>query len=180
MGQNRRETEELSMRTQNFETIMETYGEDVWNYLYIMTRSRELADDLSQETFIRAHRHLASYRGQASMKTWLLRIARNRWYSYRRLAFMRLVTLPGQLPESEAAESAEAEFLRSELTGELWATVLRLPLKYREILTLQAHYELTMEELSESLGITVSAAKTRLLRARRKAAESWEKERGEA
>lgn len=169
-----------SMKADGLETMMKTYGEGVWNYLYIMTRSRELADDLAQETFIRAYRHRGSYRGEASMKTWLLRIARNRWYSYRRLAFVRRVTLTGQTPEPGAADSAEEEFLRRELTSELWGVVLRLPLKYREILTLRAHYEMTMEELAEALGITVSAAKTRLLRARRKATELWEKERGES
>ncbi|NGZ76286.1 RNA polymerase sigma factor [Saccharibacillus alkalitolerans] len=169
-----------SMNADAFESVMETYGEDVWNYLYMMTRSRELADDLAQETFIRAYKYMHAYRGEASLKTWLLRIARNRWYSYRRLAFVRKVTLPGNVPETSASGSAEEEFLRAELTSDVWKIVLKLPLKYREILMLRAHYDMTMEELAGALGITVSAAKTRLQRARRKASELWEKERGEA
>lgn len=172
--------EVMSMSADTFESVMDTYGEDVWNFLYLLTRSRELADDLAQETFIRAYKHLDSYRGEASLKTWLLRIARNRWYSYRRLAFVRKVTLPGYIPETEAADSAEAAFLQKELTSDVWRIVLRLPLKYREILTLRAHYEMTMEELAGALGISVSAAKTRLQRARRKASELWEKEQSEA
>lgn len=167
-----------SMNADDLRSIMERYGEDVWNYLYVMTRKQDLADDLAQETFIRANRYLRSYRGEASMKTWLLRIARNRWYSYRRLAFVRLVALPGQLPEPHAGESAEEEFLRRELTSEVWRIVMRLPLKYREILILRAHYELSMEELAHALDISVSAAKTRLGRARKQASELWEKERG--
>ncbi|OWR31750.1 RNA polymerase subunit sigma-70 [Saccharibacillus sp. O23] len=170
----------LSMTADDLRSIMERYGEDVWNYLYVMTRKHDLADDLAQETFIRANRYLGSYRGEASMKTWLLRIARNRWYSYRRLAFVRKVTLPGRLPEPHTGESAEEEFLRRESTGEVWRVVMRLPLKYREILMLRAHYELSMEELAHALGISVSAAKTRLRRARKQASELWEKERGDA
>ncbi|WP_172256236.1 RNA polymerase sigma factor [Saccharibacillus deserti] len=172
--------DKVSMTADDLESIMDTYGEDVWNFLYIMTRSRELADDLAQETFIRAYKYLGTYRREASLKTWLLRIARNRWYSYRRLAFVRRVALPGYVPETDTAESAETEFLREELTSEVWAIVLKLPLKYREVLTLQAHYGMTMEELANALGITVSAAKTRLQRARSKASELWEKERSEA
>ncbi|OWA36031.1 hypothetical protein B9G55_09190 [Saccharibacillus sp. O16] len=169
--------ETAAMNEGDLRSIMERYGEDVWNYLYIMTRKHELADDLTQETFIRAHRHLGSYRGEASMKTWLLRIARNRWYSYRRLAFVRKVTLPGHLPEPQSWESAEETFLNDELASEVWRIVMRLPLKYREILMLRAHYELSMEELAHALNISLSAAKTRLQRARRQAAELWEKER---
>ncbi|MDO3410063.1 sigma-70 family RNA polymerase sigma factor [Saccharibacillus sp. CPCC 101409] len=170
----------VAMSAEAFVPVMEQYGEDVWNYLYMLTRSRELADDLAQETFIRAYRHLHSYRGEAAVKTWLLRIARNRWYSYRRLAFVRRVTLTDRLPETNASDSAEEEFLRAELTSEVWRTVLELPVKYREILMLRAHYEMSMEELAEALGITVSAAKSRLQRARRKAAELWGEERSEA
>ncbi len=175
MAQDMKDT--ASMDADDLRSIMERYGEEVWNYLYIMTRKKELADDLAQETFIRAHRHLGSYRGEASMKTWLLRIARNRWYSYRRLAFVRRVTLPGHLPEPQAADSAEEEFLRQELTSETWRIVMKLPPKHREILMLRAHYELSMEELAHALGISVSAAKTRLQRARKQASELWEKER---
>ncbi len=56
--------------------MMDTYGSDVWNYAYFLTRSREQANDISQEVFMKAYRNIGKYRGQSSLKTWLLTITR--------------------------------------------------------------------------------------------------------
>lgn len=57
--------------------MMEEYGSDVWNYAFFLTRSREQANDISQEVFLKAYKNVGKYRGQSSMKTWLLTITRN-------------------------------------------------------------------------------------------------------
>ncbi|MBT2291188.1 RNA polymerase sigma factor [Paenibacillus albidus] len=165
-----------SMNASALTTLMETYGEDVWNYAYFLARNRAVADDIAQETFIRAYKYLHSFRGEASVKTWLLQIARNRWYSYRSTAFVRRVTLKETVGLDLAVESAEEDFLRQSLSGEVWGLVLSLPRKYREVLILQAHYGLTMDELAQTLGVSLSAAKSRLRRARRQMNDLWEKE----
>lgn len=67
--------------------MMETYGRDVWNYAYFLTGSREQANDISQEVFLKAHRNIAKYRGSATLKTWLLTITRNTAFSWRRNSF---------------------------------------------------------------------------------------------
>lgn len=165
-----------TMDAGDLRTLMEIYGGDVWNYAYFLSRSRSAADDIAQETFIRAYKHMNTYRREAGVKTWLLRIARNRWLSYRSTAFMRRAALTEQ-PESGSAQSAEDDYLRRSLTDEVWGIVLELPRKYREALMLAAHYGLTMEEMAQTLGISVSAAKSRLRKARQLAGERWRKER---
>jgi len=165
-----------TMNTDALTRLMETYSEAVWNYAYFLSRSVAVADDVAQETFIRAYKHMNAFRGEASAKTWLLQIARNRWLTYRSTAFFRRVKLQEHTDLEGFSPSAEEAYMSESLTGEVWRIVLQLPGKYREVLMLAAHYGLSMEELAHTLGISPSAAKSRLLRARRKANEIWKKE----
>lgn len=77
------------IETFDIRDLMVRYGEDVRNYAYFLTRRHDWADDIAQEVFVKAYRNIGSFRGESSIKTWLLRIARNTAYSYRKLAFFR-------------------------------------------------------------------------------------------
>ncbi|WP_419885028.1 RNA polymerase sigma factor [Paenibacillus sp. B-A-8] len=69
--------------------MMEEYGSDVWNYAFFLSRSREQANDISQEVFLKAYKNVGKYRGQSSMKTWLLTITRNTAFSWSKNSFWR-------------------------------------------------------------------------------------------
>lgn len=84
------------LKTSDIRMLMESYGEDVWNYAYVITRNTHTADDVAQDVFIKAYQHIASFRGEASVKTWLLKITRNTALSYLRRAFLRRVVLIGE------------------------------------------------------------------------------------
>jgi len=97
--------------------LMESYGEDIWNYAYVITRNTHTADDVGQDVFIKAYEH--SFRGEASMETWLLKITRNAVLSYLKRAFFRRVVLLGEQSPGDGLEgmagnssspSAEAEY----------------------------------------------------------------------
>ena len=99
--------------------LMESYGEDIWNYAYVITRNTHTADDVAQDVFIKAYEHAASFRGEALMKTWLLKITRNTALSYLKRAFFRRVVLLGEQSPGDGLEgmtgnssspSAEAEY----------------------------------------------------------------------
>lgn len=77
-------------------SMMDVYGNDVWNYAYFLTKSAEQADELSQEVFIRAYSGVAHYRGECSLKTWLLTITRNTTFTYRKSKFF--VAVCGERP----------------------------------------------------------------------------------
>ncbi|UVI30820.1 RNA polymerase sigma factor [Paenibacillus spongiae] len=154
----------------DFRRVMEEYAEDVWHYAYFLTKKKEAADDLAQETFVKAFRRLDSFRGEASVRTWLMTIVRNTWYTHRRTAFVRKVVLVGFNSTKQAMPSAEADYMKRMQADHVWQIVLALPVKYREVLILQAHYELTMEEMANLLHLSVTAVKSRLRRARRMAA----------
>jgi RNA polymerase sigma-70 factor (ECF subfamily) len=149
--------------------LMEAYGEDVWCYAYFICKQRDLADDVAQEVFIKAFRHIGAFRGQCTVKTWLLKITRNTAYSYRRKSFFRKAVLMEFI--SGVRPSAEKEFLDQHLTDEIWGIVLQLPVPYREVLLLHAMHGLSMEEIANALGIPEGTVKSRISRGRRKAVQ---------
>jgi RNA polymerase sigma-70 factor (ECF subfamily) len=147
---------------------MEAYGKDVWNFAFSMTRKWEVADDISQEVFIKAYKNLHHFRHDSSVKTWLLSITRNSVLDYRRSAFIRKVSLVDRLIEGADLRSAEREAIDKLAVNEMWKQVLELPHKYREAVILYAHYQMSMKEMSDVLGVSEGTVKSRLFHARKK------------
>ncbi|MFC3801740.1 sigma factor [Cohnella sp. GCM10012308] len=57
--------------------LMRLYGSEVWNLAFVLTKRRDLADDVSQDVFFAAYRKIDTFRGASSVRTWLLSITRN-------------------------------------------------------------------------------------------------------
>jgi RNA polymerase sigma-70 factor (ECF subfamily) len=151
------------------EDLMLAYGEDVWNYAFFLTKQTELSDDITQDVFVRVYERLYSYRGEASVKTWMLTITRNLVRDHWRSAWFRRVIPFGSPPvREESAPSAEAEAFNRLVTEEVWQVVLALPVKLREVLLLHAHHQLTHSEIARLLSLSEGTVKSRLHRARMK------------
>lgn len=146
--------------------LMESFGQDVWNYAYFLTKRRDAADDISQDVFLRAFQHLKDFQGRSSVKTWLLTITRNLSLNYLKSSFISKVSLAGWLTTRQAGPSAEMEFLDTEAVSQIWKHVMQLPQAYREVLLLEFHFQLTRKEMAELLGISEGTIKSRLHRAR--------------
>jgi len=161
-------------------SMMENYGEDVWNYAFFLTRDAHLADDIAQETFIKAYRRFHTYRRESSLRTWLLRITRNTAFTYKNKAFLKRVILLDsrstryagslEMQMREMVPSAESAAMANETEIELWSAIMKLPRKYRDPLLLRLHYQMSMEEIADILGVSVGTVKSRLHRAKQKAA----------
>jgi RNA polymerase sigma-70 factor, ECF subfamily len=160
-----------NIEIQNLREIMEQYGEDVWNYAYFLTKKHDMANDISQEVFIKVYRSIGSFQGNSSLKTWLLKITRNTSFSYLNLAFIRKVTLVGFFIPQGTSPSAEKQFFEQHISNEAWNIVMKLSAKHREVLILNAYHQLSLEEIASTLGITVGTVKSRLHRAKAKASE---------
>ncbi|MEF3303984.1 RNA polymerase sigma factor [Paenibacillus sp. GYB003] len=160
--------------------LMRTFGDDVWNYARCMTGRPDAADDIAQDVFWKAYRGLSSFRGECSVKTWLLRITRRTALNYMRSAFVRKVTPVGLFaPKAAGAHrSAELAALDRQAERDVWAAVLALPGKYREAIVLDAHYELSYREIADLLGISEGTVKSRLHRARAKVEKMLKEEDG--
>jgi RNA polymerase sigma-70 factor (ECF subfamily) len=162
--------------SESFRELMLLYGRDVWNYAFLMTHNPDHADDISQDVFLQVYRNIGSFRGESSIRTWILTITRNRVLNYRRSAFFRKVSLVGFVVRSDTHPSAEQEALMNSLSNDLWKLVMKLPIKFREVLLLNAKYELSQKEIANLLGLSEGTVKSRLSRARQKVNEVWKGE----
>ncbi len=138
-------------------------------------RNRDDAEDQAQNAVMRAFEHLNQYQGEAEFSTWLARIVANQCLMLmrvrRRARFVYIdepisgqKTVPFQLPSSEP--DPEGELAYAQLTEVLRSEVGRIPRLMRNVMVLRDIQGLPMSDVAGQLGITVSAAKSRLVRAR--------------
>ena len=152
------------------ELVRQTY-EDTYTLAFRLTGNQEDARDVVQETYLRAWKGLKRFRGDARFSTWLYRITANSSYTLLKKRRRHrhepigddMYEAPELSPSADPEAMAEASLLRDEVA----AAVEALPPKLRAVVLLRDVYDLSHEEISEELGITVSAAKVRLHRARR-------------
>ncbi len=125
------------------------------------------ADDLTQETFVRVSEALASFRGEASLSTWIYRIATNVAIDRARSGGSQLnAAEPNTVATLSTIPVIEHDIARSEMSACVREYVDRLPPDYRTVVVLSELEELSDREIADVLGITVEAAKMRLHRAR--------------
>jgi RNA polymerase sigma-70 factor (ECF subfamily) len=157
--------------------LMNTFGNAVWNYAYSIARKREHADDITQEVFIKVFRNLHTFRSSdSSIKAWLLTITRNSAYDFLRKSFFRRVILIDNVESDTVYQSAEEELMDKLTITDIWKKVMRLPAKFREVLILYGHHQLSMKEIALILSISESAVKSRLHQARLRMVKMKERE----
>ncbi|WP_379159317.1 RNA polymerase sigma factor [Paenibacillus sp. sgz5001063] len=171
-----------AMSEEQLRQIMDFYGGEIWNYIYYLTKSADIADDLAQEVFIKCYYRIGTYRGSSSFKAWLFTIARNTVFSYRKSRFFRSGLWGGvqMMTHAEPAKnsfpdellgttrSAEMEYLGNRRMDEIWNVIMQLPDKFREVLVLDLKAELSIQEIAGLTGLSPGTVKSRLHRARHK------------
>jgi RNA polymerase sigma-70 factor (ECF subfamily) len=161
---------------QQAKEMFEAHSSYIYGIALMMTKQRVLADDITQETFLRAFAKYHLYDSSKPLRPWLYRIAVNMSRNLlRRKTWMRL--FPG-VPSEGTEHSAESFALQSESTLELWNAVSRLSPKQREVITLHYYAGLPLPETAEALGIPLGTCKSRLHAALCKLRECCELEPG--
>jgi len=129
------------------------------------------AADVLQESFVKAFLNIRRFRGDSSFGTWLWRIVRNEFLNYRKnLSTRSLARDDGEAAHAapDTRDGAEEEIIAAERRARLLEIVALLPPKYREVLVMIDLREQGYEETVKMLDISMSALKTRLMRAREK------------
>jgi RNA polymerase sigma-70 factor (ECF subfamily) len=134
------------------------------------------AEDIIQQTVLKAFTHLEQFQFRASFRTWLIQIGLNEARQWRRKAgFARFVALDGSaLARLSVANERHSPFMecqRSEVIVRLRNALARLPEAYRTIILLRDLEELSLSEVAQRLRLTLPAVKTRHWRARRRIAK---------
>jgi RNA polymerase sigma-70 factor, ECF subfamily len=131
------------------------HHDDIFRFLRHLTRHRETAEDLAQQTFVNAFQAIGSFRGESSMRTWLHRIAFREYTGWRRKQKL-LVPLEFLLPKIDRGYSAV------ETKEVLLGALHQLPPAYREAFLLFEVQQLSIEEISSITGSSVGTIKSRL------------------
>ncbi len=147
------------MKDAEFERIVEEYYEDIYKLVFLLTKNRDDAEDITQETFLKVKRHLKSFEGRSSVKTWLYRIATN---EAKRFFKKRESEKHVKIPEirDNNFESERYERLRYALE--------KIDKESYEILYLKFFKNLTEKEIAFILDIPTGTVKSRLHNAKEK------------
>lgn len=153
------------------ESAVREHSSLVYRIAYSVLRNHHDAEDATQETFVRVLRHQRKLEGVRDRKTWLARIAWRVAVERRK----RLPEIPLQEVEADAAVtrlrsqlvSAHESVLGREMAGMLASLITALPGQLRDVVTLSSLQELGPAEIAVVLGISESAVRSRIFRARR-------------
>jgi RNA polymerase sigma-70 factor (ECF subfamily) len=152
-----------------FACLVETYWVRLYRWLYQLTRDRHLAEDLAQETFLKAFAHLERFKAGTNFRAWLFRIAHNTFANQHRAASRQRASLPDDLPASR--QGPVEEVLGRETLEGLAEAVAGLPTDFRAALLLRVEQELSFRQVAAVLGITEETARWRVFKARQKLLE---------
>jgi RNA polymerase sigma-70 factor (ECF subfamily) len=146
-----------------FDRLVERHQRDVYRLCYRYLGNHEDANDLAQETFLRAWRSLGRFRGESAFSTWLYRIAVNACLNQRAARRPLTQELDDRLADPGAGAQAGVE--NADEARRVRAAVARLPEKQRATLILKVYQDLTHEEVAGVLGATVGTVKSNLFHA---------------
>ncbi|MDF7798810.1 sigma-70 family RNA polymerase sigma factor [Pontiellaceae bacterium B1224] len=149
-----------------FETLVRRHQDSVFGLAVGMTRNRDDAADMAQDAFIRAYTKLEQYNPDYSFKSWVLRICANQTKNLFRKRTRRRKAEESHLIEDAVLEDAEVPDFQG-----LEEALAKIDPKFSAPLRLKYMEGLAYEEVSEILGIGVSAAKMRVMRGRKQLAE---------
>ncbi len=160
-----------------FQLIVDEHREAVFRLAYLLLGDADDAEDLAQETFIRALRYLHRYDPERALRPWLLSIAANLARNRRRSLgryWAALQRLAGQFPaESTTPESYSTQAFEADA---LWRAVRGLNGAEQEIIYLRYFLELSVAETAEALGVQPGTVKSRLHRALKRLREVIERD----
>jgi len=166
-----------------FEAIYEAYRPRLFGYLVRLSRRRDVAEDLLEETWLRLVTRSATLTDEARLGPWLFTVARNLYFSWRRSRAVdrtRTTDLDPAWPAPERGDSPFEAAARRELERRLEAALARLPLRDRELLLLVGVEGLTPSEAASVCGLPAVTLRARLHRAREKLAAEMDAERAVA
>ena len=162
------------LAAEEFSRVAAAHRPQLFRFLLASTRDPDLAETLTQECLLKAHRNWAGFRGESSALTWLMRIAINvqkdQWRN-RRLQFWR-TTRQNAVDVDEASDwlastesTPEQKLLAREQVGAVWQSVKRLSQRQQSIFLLRYVEEMEIGEIAGAMGLSEGTVKAHLSRA---------------
>ena len=161
---------------QEFDQLVRLHQRRIYRVLLTLVRDQDLADNLTQECFLRAYQKRGSFRGEASVETWLIRIAinlardhaRNRRWQFWRNLFQQAPQTQAETPSLEAPDqspSPERVMLAREQLAAVGSILEGLSAQQRSVFSLRFFEELSLDEIAQAMELEVGTVKAHLFRA---------------
>lgn len=154
-----------------FNEVYARFEEMVYNLAFRLSGNYEEAADLTQEIFLRVYRHLGSFGGRSSLKTWIFRIAVN--HCRDRLSRWRPLTQPigddvgeGEVAYADPSRGPEELAVAADEGRRVAEGLARLPPAFREAVVLRDIEGLSYEEIADVLGVRIGTVRSRIARGR--------------
>jgi RNA polymerase sigma-70 factor (ECF subfamily) len=149
-----------------FTALVDRYWKRLYRWLCQLTRDQHAAEDLAQETFLKAFTGLPKFRAGTNFGAWLFRIAHNNFANHYRATLRRRESLPVDLPARGPGPDAEAQ--SREALENVAQAVRSLPTDFRAALLLRVEEGLSFREIADVLDLTEETARWRVFKARQK------------
>lgn len=150
-----------------FAALVDRYKDPLVNYLTHLVRSRERAEDVAQEAFVRLYRNADKYRDHEKLAPYLFRIATNHTISEMRREKRWRLLMPRLIAGSaQIAPPPDVGLMTDEVQRKVAAALEKLPLKFRAPLALYEIEEWSYDDIAQALGCRIGTVKSRISRAR--------------
>ncbi len=146
-----------------FDSLVEKYQRKIYGLCYRYVNDHQDADDLVQESFLKAYRAIGRFRGDSAFSTWLYRIGVNACINFRSARRPPTGELPEAIPDPR--QGAFDGLVEDERSRAVREAVSRLPAKQRATVILKVFNEMSHEEVAQALGSSVGTVKANLFHA---------------
>ena len=144
----------------SIEKCYELYSDDIYKFIYFITFNKQVAEDLMQETFIKAFEASSTFRSEAQISTWLHSIAKNHTYDYLKKKSNRYFLPFGTMPEPETVQlSAEDMAHLEEDRKQLYIALTKLKYDFRTAIVLRKLQQKSIKETAMILNWSESKVK---------------------
>lgn len=156
--------------------LMEVHGQKLLQLVYSYVGNKEVAQDLTQEVFVKCYQKIHQYNQKSSLKTWLWRIAINHCKDYLKSWHSKHIVVSEEKARGAAShkEEVESKVIQKYDDERLALAVMKLPDPYREVIYLYYYEDFTIKEIHALTKLNQNTIKTRLKRAKELLRESLE------
>lgn len=156
----------------SFEELYQKYFQEIYLYVKSLSRNEKIAEDITQETFFKALKHLDSFDGSKDIRAWLFTIAKNTYYSsYKK----HIREISGDLQSEPITETIMMnQLVNSDVAFKVHQFIHEMDEPYKEVFTLRVFGELPFEKIGLLFGKSASWARVTYYRAKKKIAQKME------
>jgi len=158
-----------------FEQLVKRYQKKIYYLAFRMTKDHDSADDLAQETFVKAFTSIKSFKEEHDFYPWIFRICMNLSINYlkrKKFTVSESELLPLKLEEKEGTSDPMSELMKEELLERINSSIDQLPPPFKAVFILKVYEELSYEEIAKTLKISTGTVMSRLFRARERLQKS--------